>query len=212
MTMIQLIACIGMQMDLLSLLERPWLFLLGVIWMGTHVLLLYVVNGPLKDPNGMNFPQSMVFDSAFVLPTLVAGTRLHVGFLFMLVMTAAMTLFVFRSFAGYRLQVGGLAPQAARYAGFSSRAALWTALLLSGGLAGIAGAFEVTGPIGQLLPSISPGYGFAAIIVAFMPEPQTLLIMAQPADSGRPASASALASPSPRQIGGVKPSQARDGP
>ncbi|CAJ0708599.1 ABC transporter permease [Ralstonia mannitolilytica] len=133
-----------------------------------QLLLLYVVNGPLKDPNGMNFPQSIVFDSAFVLPTLVAGTRLHVGFLFMLVMTAAMTLFVFRSFAGYRLQVGGLAPQAARYAGFSSRAALWTALLVSGGLAGIAGAFEVTGPIGQLLPSISPGYGFAAIVVAFV--------------------------------------------
>lgn len=133
-----------------------------------QLLLLYMVNGPLKDPNGMNFPQSMVFDAAFVLPTLVAGTRLHVGFLFMLVMTAAMTLFVFRSFAGYRLQVGGLAPQAARYAGFSSRKALWTALLISGGLAGIAGAFEVTGPIGQLLPSISPGYGFAAIVVAFV--------------------------------------------
>lgn len=133
-----------------------------------QLLLLYMVNGPLKDPNGMNFPQSMVFDSAFVLPTLVAGTRLHVGFLFMLAMAAAMTLFVFRSFAGYRLQVGGLAPQAARYAGFSSRAALWTALLVSGGLAGIAGAFEVAGPIGQLLPSISPGYGFAAIVVAFV--------------------------------------------
>jgi ABC-type uncharacterized transport system permease subunit len=133
-----------------------------------QLLLLYMVNGPLKDPNGMNFPQSIVFDSAFVLPTLMAGTRLHVGFLFMLVMTAAMTLFVFRSFAGYRLQVGGLAPQAARYAGFSSRKALWTALLISGGLAGIAGAFEVTGPIGQLLPSISPGYGFAAIVVAFV--------------------------------------------
>ncbi|MBT1538647.1 ABC transporter permease [Ralstonia solanacearum] len=133
-----------------------------------QLLLLYMVNGPLKDPNGMNFPQSMVFDSAFVLPTLVADTRLHVGFLFMLAMAAAMTLFVFRSFAGYRLQVGGLAPQAARYAGFSSRAALWTALLVSGGLAGIAGAFEVAGPIGQLLPSISPGYGFAAIVVAFV--------------------------------------------
>ncbi|UZF33834.1 ABC transporter permease [Ralstonia pseudosolanacearum] len=133
-----------------------------------QLLLLYMVNGPLKDPNGMNFPQSMVFDSAFVLPTLVTGTRLHVGFLFMLAMAAAMTLFVFRSFAGYRLQVGGLAPQAARYAGFSSRAALWTALLVSGGLAGIAGAFEVAGPIGQLLPSISPGYGFAAIVVAFV--------------------------------------------
>ncbi|MGF2531238.1 ABC transporter permease, partial [Ralstonia pseudosolanacearum] len=53
-----------------------------------QLLLLYMVNGPLKDPNGMNFPQSMVFDSAFVLPTLVAGTRLHVGFLFMLAMAA----------------------------------------------------------------------------------------------------------------------------
>jgi len=83
-----------------------------------QLLLLYVVNGPLKDPNGMNFPQSIVFDSAFVLPTLVAGTRLHVGFLFMLVMTAAMTLFVFRSFAGYRLQVGGLAPQGRALCGF----------------------------------------------------------------------------------------------
>ena len=147
----------------------------GALWAAITALLRdrfhaneILVSLMLTDPNGMNFPQSMVFDSAFVLPTLMAGTRLHVGFLFMLVMTAAMTLFVFRSFAGYRLQVGGLAPQAARYAGFSSRKALWTALLISGGLAGIAGAFEVTGPIGQLLPSISPGYGFAAIVVAFV--------------------------------------------
>jgi simple sugar transport system permease protein len=75
---------------------------------------------------------------------------------------------LFRSFAGYRLTVGGLAPLAARYAGFSSRRALWMSLLISGGFAGLAGAFEVAGPIGQVLPSISPGYGFAAIIVAFI--------------------------------------------
>ena len=127
-----------------------------------------VVNGPLKDPNGMNFPQSKVFASMFLLPNLLPGSRLHVGFAVMLVLVAIMTVFVFRSFAGYRLQVGGTAPLAARYAGFSSRSALWSALMISGATAGLAGAFEVTGPIGQLLPSISPGYGFTAIIVAFV--------------------------------------------
>lgn len=131
-------------------------------------LILWVVNGPLKDPQGMNFPQSKVFSPEFLLPNLLAGSRLHAGFAVMLVLVVAMTVFVFRSFAGYRLQVGGTAPAAARYAGFSARASLWSALLVSGATAGLAGAFEVTGPIGQVLPSISPGYGFTAIIVAFV--------------------------------------------
>ncbi|AOY99111.1 sugar ABC transporter permease [Cupriavidus sp. USMAHM13] len=130
--------------------------------------MLYVVNGPLKDPNGMNFPQSKVFSPEFLLPNLLPGSRLHAGFAVMLVLVVLMTVFIFRSFAGYRLQVGGTAPLAARYAGFSARRSLWNALLVSGGTAGLAGAFEVTGPIGQLLPSISPGYGFTAIIVAFV--------------------------------------------
>jgi simple sugar transport system permease protein len=73
-----------------------------------------------------------------------------------------------RSFAGFRLQVGGIAPLAARYAGFSSRRALWASMLSCGALAGLAGTAEVLGPVGQLTPSISPGYGFAAIIVAFV--------------------------------------------
>lgn len=133
-----------------------------------QLLLMYAVSGPLKDPNGMNFPQSKVFSDEYLLPHLFQGSRLHLGFLVMLAASAAMTVFIYRSFAGYRLTVGGLAPLAARYAGFSSRRALWLSLLISGGFAGLAGAFEVTGPIGQLLPSISPGYGFAAIIVAFI--------------------------------------------
>jgi general nucleoside transport system permease protein len=66
------------------------------------------------------------------------------------------------------MQVGGLAPAAARYAGFSSRRALWAALLISGGMAGLAGALEVAGPVGQLTPYVPAGYGFAAIIVAFV--------------------------------------------
>jgi len=133
-----------------------------------QLLLMYAVSGPLKDPHGMNFPQSKVFSSDFLLPHLFHGSRLHIGLIVMLIASACMTVFIFRSVAGYRLTVGGLAPLAARYAGFSSRKALWASLLISGGFAGLAGAFEVTGPIGQVLPSISPGYGFAAIIVAFI--------------------------------------------
>lgn len=133
-----------------------------------QLLLMYVVNGPLKDPNGMNFPQSKVFSDQFMLPALIAGTRLHVGFVAMLVLAAGMAVFMTRSFRGYSLTVGGSAPLAARYAGFSGRSALWTSLLISGAFAGLAGAFEIAGPIGQLLPSVSPGYGFAAIIVAFI--------------------------------------------
>ncbi|HWZ49751.1 MAG TPA: ABC transporter permease [Herbaspirillum sp.] len=133
-----------------------------------QLLLIWAVNGPLKDPNGMNFPQSIVFSDKFLLPALITGTRLHVGFIVMLVLAVAMAIFMTRSFRGFALTVGGSAPLAARYAGFSSRSALWVSMLISGSFAGLAGAFEIAGPIGQLLPSVSPGYGFAAIIVAFI--------------------------------------------
>jgi simple sugar transport system permease protein len=93
---------------------------------------------------------------------------MHVGLLLALGAAALMWLVLFRTRAGFAQQVGGLAPAAARYAGFSSRQALWTALLVSGGAAGLAGALEVAGPIGQLTPYVPAGYGFAAIIVAFV--------------------------------------------
>jgi general nucleoside transport system permease protein len=131
-------------------------------------LLIYLVFGPWRDPNGFNFPQSKVFDSAAMLPKLVEGTRIHIGFVFALLFAGGTYVFMFRSFAGYQMQVGGLSAQAARYAGYSSRKALWGSLLACGGLAGLAGAVEVAGPIGQLNASVSPGYGFAAIIVAFV--------------------------------------------
>ena len=83
-----------------------------------------------------------------------------------LLLSLGLWLFLFRSYAGFKQEVSGLAPAAARYAGFSSRRALWTALLVSGGAAGLAGALEVAGPIGQLTPYVPAGYGFAAIIVA----------------------------------------------
>ena len=98
----------------------------------------------------------------------VLGWRLHIGLLLALVGVAVLWVFLFRTRAGFAQQVGGLAPAAARYAGFSSRSALWLALLVSGGAAGLAGALEVAGPAGQLTLYIPAGYGFAAIIVAFV--------------------------------------------
>lgn len=131
-------------------------------------LLNYLVFGPWKDPKGFNFPQTPTFDASTWLLPLWQGTRLHWGALAVPVVVVLAWAFLFRSWRGFQLQVGGLAPAAARYAGFSSRSALWTALMLSGGLAGLAGAMEVAGPLKQLTPHVSTGIGFTAIIVCFV--------------------------------------------
>ena len=131
-------------------------------------LLVWLVFGPWKDPGGYNFPQSKTFDAVTQVPRLMKGSRVSIGLLIALAGAAALWIFLFRTRAGFAQQVGGLAPAAARYAGFSSRKALWVALLVSGGAAGLAGALEVAGPVGQLTPYIPVGYGFAAIIVAFV--------------------------------------------
>lgn len=128
----------------------------------------YLVYGPWKDPLGYNFPQSRMFDAAAIVPKLFVGSRLHIGALVALVLVALVWVLLFRTRLGFGLQVGGAAPQAAAYAGFSAQRSVWVALLLSGALAGLAGALEVSGPIGQLTPHASAGYGFAAIIVAFV--------------------------------------------
>ena len=130
--------------------------------------LSFLVYGPWKDPKGYNFPQSISFLPDTRVPRLTDGLRAHIGVLLALVFVALFWAFLFRTYRGFALQVGGLAPQAARYAGFSSRAALWTALGVSGGMAGLAGALEVAGPLGQLTPYVPAGYGFAAIIVAYV--------------------------------------------
>lgn len=131
-------------------------------------VLSYVVHGPWKDPNGYNFPQTISFSAAARVPQLLAPTRANWGGVVALVSAALFWLFMNKTLTGYKLEVGGLAPRAARYAGFSSRSALWTTLLLSGAMAGFAGALEVAGPAGQLTTQVPLGYGFAAIIVAFV--------------------------------------------
>ena len=132
------------------------------------LLLLYLVNGPWKDPKGFNFPYSKTFDAAAMVPKLLPGTRLSWGIVIALLVLVAVWVFLAKSKAGFRLQVAGQAPLAARFAGFSAREGIWTSMLLCGALAGLAGALEVAGPLGQLTPQISPGYGFAAIIVVWL--------------------------------------------
>ena len=140
---------------------------LMLVYVATLVL-GYLVYGPWKDPMGYNFPQTKSFERVTQIPRLVQGMRMNIGVIISLVAAGLLWAFLFRTRAGFALQVGGLAPAAARYAGFSSRKALWTALLISGAAAGLAGALEVAGPLGQLTPYVPAGYGFAAIIVAFV--------------------------------------------
>jgi simple sugar transport system permease protein len=128
----------------------------------------FLVYGPWKDPLGYNFPQTKTFEVITQIPKLMTGTRVNIGVLLALAGVGVLWVFLFRTHAGFAQQVGGLAPHAARYAGFSSRRALWVALLTSGAAAGLAGALEVAGPLRQLTPFVPAGYGFAAIIVAFV--------------------------------------------
>ncbi|MBP8216683.1 MAG: ABC transporter permease [Thauera sp.] len=128
----------------------------------------WLVFGPWKDPDGFNFPQTKMFGDAALMPVLLEGTRLHLGFALAIAVLVAGYAFMNRSFAGFRMRVAGEAPDAARYAGFSATRMIWVGLLLGGAAAGLAGMGEVAGPMGQLTDKVGSGYGFAAIIVAFV--------------------------------------------
>jgi len=128
----------------------------------------WLVHGPMKDPDGFNFPQSRMFEDSALLPMLIEGTRLNAAFLFALSALVVGYIFMYRSFFGFQMQVAGFAKNAARYAGFSATRMVWIGLLAGGGMAGIAGMSEVAGPMGQLTEHVSNNYGFAAIIVAFV--------------------------------------------
>ena len=140
---------------------------LMLVYVASLVLSL-LVHGAWRDPEGFNFPQSRLFTDAALLPNLLPETRLNAGFLIALAAVGAGWLFMRKSLPGYQMRVAGLAPAAANYAGIAASRTVWMGMLIGGACAGIAGVGEVAGPIGQLLPVVSPGYGFAAIIVAFV--------------------------------------------
>jgi simple sugar transport system permease protein len=132
------------------------------------LFLSFLVHGPWRNPEGFNFPESRPFPDAGLLPIIYDGTRVHLGTAFAVLVVIAGWILLSKSVIGFQLRVVGKAPQAARHVGFRQKRMVWFTLLLGGGLSGLAGLFEVAGPIGQLQPAISPGYGFTAIIVAFL--------------------------------------------
>ena len=136
------------------------------------LLVKYLVYGPWQDPQSNNFPFTVSFSDDALFPVLMnwwdwlEGTRINLSLLITVVAVPLAWLFMDNSFVGFQLSVAGLAPAAARYAGFSEKRMVWIALLIGGAAAGLAGVTEVAGPIGQLNDRWTPGYGFTAIIVA----------------------------------------------
>jgi general nucleoside transport system permease protein len=132
------------------------------------LVLDYLVRGPWRDPKGYNFPTTAEFDPVATVPSLIEGSRLHIGALVALVVVAAAWTILGRTIKGFEIRVVGAAPKAARFAGFDADRLVLFTFAVSGALAGLAGIIEVAGPVGHLQPGISPGYGFTAIIVAFL--------------------------------------------
>ncbi|QQR41073.1 ABC transporter permease [Devosia rhizoryzae] len=131
-------------------------------------LIYYLIRAPWKDPMGMGFPQTRLFSEAARLPTIIPGTIVHLGVPIAILVGLVAWFVMTRTIFGYRMRVVGAAPHAARYGGFSQNKTIWMAMLVSGGLAGLAGMLEVAGPFQRMVPGFPTNYGFTAIIVAFL--------------------------------------------
>ncbi len=149
---------------------------LGVNEILTSLMLTYVaiqflywlMNGPWKDPMGFNFPQTRLFTDAQLLPTVIPRTIVHLGVPLAFLVAILAWVVMKKSVFGFQVRVVGSAPHAARYAGFDANRTVWATLMIGGGLAGLAGILEAAGPFGQMVPQFPTGYGFTAIIVAFL--------------------------------------------
>ena len=134
-----------------------------------ELLLDYLARGPWRDPKGFNFPQSVTFDDAARLPYLMEGDTPACRRRRRARRRGASRPWCSPApCSASRCGCVGASPRAARFAGFSDARLTLAVFAISGGAAGLAGIVEVAGQIGQLQPSISPGYGFTAIIVAFL--------------------------------------------
>jgi simple sugar transport system permease protein len=133
-----------------------------------ELLLDWLVRGPWRDPQGFNMPQSVAFEPEAILPLLFEGGRLNIGTPIMLLLVVLIAVLAGRTLKGFEIRLVGEAPRAARFAGFDEKRLTWTVFAISGALAGLAGILELAGTIRQMQPGLSPGYGFTAIIVAFL--------------------------------------------
>ncbi len=142
-----------------------------VTLMLTYVAVLFLsamLQGPMRDPSGFNFPESRLFHDSALLPIIWQGTRVNLGLVFAIIFSFVTWFGIKKHISGMQIKITGSAPRAAKFAGFDDKKTIWFSLLISGGIAGLAGLFEAAGPIGQLNPGLPQFYGFTAIIVAFL--------------------------------------------
>lgn len=132
-------------------------------------LLAYMVNGPLKDPEGFNFPQSRLIPEALELPRLITGSRLNVAFLVALGLVIAALLF-WRSTVGFRMEIVGASRRVATHVGLSVNRTIILVSVISGAVAGLAGWGEIFGVHFRLIEAIAVGMGSLAVVVALIGE------------------------------------------
>lgn len=131
-------------------------------------LLNYLVAGPWKSPTGFGQLQTKLFTADQTLPYIIPGTIVQLGAPIAIIVAIGAWFIMTRSVFGFGVKAVGSAPSAARYGGFSENRTIWLVLLISGGLAGLAGMLEAAGPFGRMVPQFPTNYGFTAIIVAFL--------------------------------------------
>jgi simple sugar transport system permease protein len=127
----------------------------------------YLVGGPWKDPNGRNFPATAPLADSQTLPVWPDST-VHLGVLIALILPFVFWVIMARSEFGYQVRVVGSSTTAARHGGFDSKRTIWATLIIGGAMAGLAGAFEFVGVLHKMDLGFPSGYGFTAIIVAFL--------------------------------------------
>jgi len=136
----------------------------------------YLVYGPWKDPNGYNFPLTPVFPQEAWLPILF-GNRVHIGLVLVVLLAVLLYMLVEKTTWGYRVRVIGQSQSAARYGGMNVKRTIIMAMLISGAIAGVAGMVEASGITHRLQHSMSPGYGYTAIIIAWLSGLNALAIL-----------------------------------
>jgi simple sugar transport system permease protein len=144
------------------------------------VVLLFVsmmLEGPMKDPLGMGWPQSAAVVGDAALPKIVPRTRLHLGFVLAIVAAVLVWLMMQRTVWGFEMRATGANPSAARFAGMRVGRVMLRVGFLSGALAGLAGFGEVAGLKGYLTQDLSPGYGYSGIVVAMLAQLNALAVI-----------------------------------
>jgi simple sugar transport system permease protein len=133
-------------------------------------ILYLLLRGPMMDPLerafGTGYPQSAVITKSAWLSRLIAGTRVHSGIFIAILLSVAMYFLLWKTTIGYRMRAVGKSKTASRYGGINVKKYMILSILISGGMAGIAGAVEVMGIHHRLLDGISAGYGFSGIVTA----------------------------------------------